>query len=415
VLTAISCPVAASCTTAGGNAIFSTVDGGSTWTEQSIPAITQSLLGLACPNTTTCQAVGTGSNLGGLILTLPAPPAITTTSLPLATIGVPYTATLAVTGGKSPMTWAISSGSLPAGLVFNPSTGVISGTPAILGSHVLSFTVTDANGLADAVTLTLTVNPAVGPGYWEVASDGGVFTYGGAQFFGSTGSLHLNAPIVGMAPTANDKGYWLVASDGGIFAFGNAVFYGSMGSMHLNAPIVAMATTPDGGGYWLVASDGGIFSFGDARFHGSTGNLVLDKPVVGMAPTVDGNGYWMVASDGGVFAFGDAAFSGSIGGLPLNQPIVGMASDPSGVGYWLVAADGGIYNFGEAGFFGSAGGRPLNAPIKGLATTADGLGYWMAATDGGIFSYGDARFYGSAGALPLNAPVVGIAAIQTSA
>src|ERR1700689_2573618 len=54
--------------------------------------------------------------------------------------------------------------------------------------------------------------------------------------------------------------YWLVASDGGIFSFGGAPFYGSTGSIALNKPIVGMAGTPDRAGYWLVASDGGIFS-----------------------------------------------------------------------------------------------------------------------------------------------------------
>jgi len=46
------------------------------------------------------------------------------------------------------------------------------------------------------------------------------------------------------------SGYWLVASDGGIFSYGNAKFAGSTGSVHLNKPIVGMAATPDGGGYW---------------------------------------------------------------------------------------------------------------------------------------------------------------------
>ena len=36
-----------------------------------------------------------------------------------------------------------------------------------------------------------------------------------------------------------------------------------MGGKPLNAPIVGMAATADGGGYWLVASDGGIFNFGE--------------------------------------------------------------------------------------------------------------------------------------------------------
>ncbi|MGH9073665.1 MAG: hypothetical protein ACRDZQ_06050, partial [Acidimicrobiales bacterium] len=76
--------------------------------------------------------------------------------------------------------------------------------------------------------------------------------------------------LVGTGPPAID-GYWLVARDGGIFSFGDASFYGSTGAIHLAQPIVGMAPTPDGHGYWLVARDGGIFSFGDAPFHGSTG------------------------------------------------------------------------------------------------------------------------------------------------
>jgi hypothetical protein len=60
-----------------------------------------------------------------------------------------------------------------------------------------------------------------------------------------------------------------VASDGGIFSFGDAAFFGSTGSLVLNKPVVGMAATPDGRGYWLVASDGGIFSFGAAAFFGS--------------------------------------------------------------------------------------------------------------------------------------------------
>ena len=78
-----------------------------------------------------------------------------------------------------------------------------------------------------------------------MASDGGIFAYGDAQFYGSTGSIHLNKPIVGMAPTPDGAGYWLVASDGGIFAYGDAQFYGSTGNIHLNQPIVAMAGMPD--------------------------------------------------------------------------------------------------------------------------------------------------------------------------
>ena len=52
----------------------------------------------------------------------------------------------------------------------------------------------------------------------------------------------LAMPVMGMAETADGKGYWLVAADGGIFTFGDAQFYGSTGAIHLNQPIVAMPT-----------------------------------------------------------------------------------------------------------------------------------------------------------------------------
>jgi hypothetical protein len=248
-----------------------------------------------------------------------------------------------------------------------------------------------------------------GLGYWSDASDGGIFSYGNAGFYGSTGSLVLNQPMVGMATTAGCKGYWLVASDGGIFSFGDATFFGSTGSTPLNKPIVAMASTPTGRGYWLVASDGGIFSFGDATFFGSTGSTPLNKPIVGMASTPTGRGYWLVASDGGLFSFGDATFFGSTGSMTLNKPIVAMAATPTGRGYWLVASDGGIFSFGDAAVLGSTGSMTLNKPIVGIAATPTRRGYWLVATDGGIFSFGDATFYGSAGNLTLNKPIVGIA------
>ena len=71
----------------------------------------------------------------------------------------------------------------------------------------------------------------------------------------------MNQPIVGIAATHSGDGYWLVASDGGIFAFGDATFYGSTGAVHLNQPIVGMAATASGKGYYLLARDGGVFAF----------------------------------------------------------------------------------------------------------------------------------------------------------
>ncbi|HWD54550.1 MAG TPA: aryl-sulfate sulfotransferase [Acidimicrobiales bacterium] len=211
-----------------------------------------------------------------------------------------------------------------------------------------------------------------------------------------SGGTTLNNAVLGMAATPDGWGYWQVASDGGVFSYGDAGFYGSAGGAPLNKPVVGMAATPDGGGYWLVASDGGVFSYGDAAFYGSAGGAPLNKPVADIAATPDGGGYWLVAADGGVFSYGDAQFSGSAGGAPLNKPVVDIAATPDGGGYWLVASDGGVFSYGDAGYYGSAGGTRLNKPVVGLAATPDGGGYWLVASDGGIFNYGGADFYGSA-------------------
>jgi hypothetical protein len=327
--------------------------------------------------------------------------------------GIGFSGQLTVTNATGTVTWAETASTYSTDVVVS-SSGAISASAALApGIYTVSGTDADSNGDTGTWAFTLNVTPP-GPqppttGYWLVASDGGIFSFGNAGFFGSTGNIHLNQPVVGMASTPDHQGYWMVASDGGIFAFGDAGFFGSMGGTHLNKPVVGMASTPDGKGYWLVASDGGIFAFGDAGFFGSTGNIHLNQPVVGMTSTSDGKGYWFDASDGGIFAFGDARFFGSMGGTHLNLPAVGMASTPDGGGYWLVAADGGIFAFGDAGFFGSTGNIHLNQPVVGMTSTADGQGYWFVASDGGIFAFGDAPFDGSMGGTHLNKPVVGMA------
>ncbi|MGH9040133.1 MAG: Calx-beta domain-containing protein, partial [Acidimicrobiia bacterium] len=327
---------------------------------------------------------------------------------------------------ESSVAYATTSTRAVAGGDFLPASGRVTFAPGettktvvvgVLGDSLDEADETVNLALTDPVNLSLPAE-AMGTildddkaGYVLVATDGGMFTFGVADFSGSTGSVKLNQPIVGMAAHPSGRGYWLVAADGGIFSFGEANFYGSTGGITLNRPIVGMTPTPSGKGYWLVATDGGIFTFGDAVFHGSTGAITLNKPVVGMASTPTGEGYWLVATDGGIFTFGDAGFFGATGDIKLNQPIVGMASTTGGRGYWLVATDGGIFTFGDAVFKGSTGAIRLNRPIVGMAPTPSGDGYWLVADDGGIFTFGDAEFLGSTGNIKLNRPVAGMAVL----
>jgi hypothetical protein len=204
------------------------------------------------------------------------------------------------------------------------------------------------------------------------------------------------APLVGVQATASGHGYWQVASDGGVFAFGDASFYGSMGGKPLNKPVVGITATPTGHGYWEVASDGGVFAFGDASFYGSMGGKPLNGEMVAMASTASGHGYWMAASDGGVFAFGDASFYGSMGGKSLNNPVSGITPAPNGTGYLLTASDGGVFAFGSAAFYGSMAGKRLAGAVSSISRTPDGTGYWLSAVDGGLFAFGTAGYYGNA-------------------
>jgi len=314
-------------------------------------------------------------------------------------------AQVTITGLQLTGATGVSFGGTPAtSFTVNSDTSITAVAPK--GSGVVDVTVTGPKGTSPK---GVTTRYSYLSGYRLVASDGGVFSYGNAPFYGSTGGMHLNAPVVGMASTPDGAGYWLVASDGGVFAYGDATFYGSTGGMHLNAPVVGIAPSPNGFGYWLVAADGGVFAFGSAEFHGSAGSIHLNAPMVGIARVPDGGGYWLVASDGGIFAYGDAVFHGSLGDSVLRAPAVAATSVvPEGGGYWITMSDGGVSTFGNAVDYGSLSGLVLNKPVVGTAATSDGKGYWLAAADGGVFAYGDATFAGSTGGMQLNAPVVGI-------
>lgn len=99
-----------------------------------------------------------------LTLTIASPSlAITTSSLPGGQVGVGYSSSLMASGGTTPYTWTLASGTLPTGLTLNSSTGVISGTPGTaLASTLLGLKVTDVSSPVKtaSVSLTLTIAPA---------------------------------------------------------------------------------------------------------------------------------------------------------------------------------------------------------------------------------------------------------------
>ncbi|HEV2362039.1 MAG TPA: Ig domain-containing protein, partial [Acidimicrobiales bacterium] len=87
--------------------------------------------------------------------------AITPASLPVATAGTAYSATLSAIGGTGPYTWKLASGALPAGLSLSGTTGRIAGTPATAGTFTFTVEVTDSShpALTATRTFTIVVNP----------------------------------------------------------------------------------------------------------------------------------------------------------------------------------------------------------------------------------------------------------------
>lgn len=108
-----------------------------------------------------CSPASTASNTFALTIN-PAPGTLTistTSPLPGATQGVAYTTQMSATGGTPPYTWSVISGSQPPGITMN-SSGVISGTPTIIGTTTATIQVADSASHTASGSFSLTVSCA---------------------------------------------------------------------------------------------------------------------------------------------------------------------------------------------------------------------------------------------------------------
>jgi hypothetical protein len=263
-------------------------------------------------------------------------------------------------------------------------------------------------------------------GYWLVAEDGGVFTYGSQPFYGSLATKphcsgwpgrdqFVNACDAAAARPQGD-GYMIADREGVVHGFGNAVQHKRRGP-DFDFRGSRIAITPSGEGYWAVSAYGAIAMHGKAYFFGQPatlmGNDKFGDPhhVVGIASTPRAKGYWVASSDGAVFAFGDAKFHGSAQPLGLGDTVAGFAVTPSGDGYWLVDVDGNVYPFGNAQSYGEPATFHPTSAVASMAATPSGRGYWVADENGGVYAFGDAKFAGSAATFA-HAPIVAIIAAR---
>ena len=96
-----------------------------------------------------------------------AGPSFTSVTLPAGGVAVPYGADLQVTGGTPPYTFAVTTGSLPAGFTLAPTANgnvsaghIFNSSPAAAGTFSFGVTVTDSNNQSATATISLTINPA---------------------------------------------------------------------------------------------------------------------------------------------------------------------------------------------------------------------------------------------------------------
>lgn len=110
---------------------------------------------------TITQPGRTGSATLTITFNITSPPSLASQTFSGATVNRPYSASVSASGGTSPYTYAVTGGSLPAGLALSTSTGGISGTPLSAGTQNFSITVTDSANQTATRSYSITVNAAV--------------------------------------------------------------------------------------------------------------------------------------------------------------------------------------------------------------------------------------------------------------
>ena len=150
------------------------------------------------------NACSGGTTPGSAASTTAAPSSSTTssttslavsTTLPAATVGAAYNATVAVTGGTAPYTFSVASGQLPQGVALSDTSGTISGTPTTGGSFNFALSVSDSKSITKTQSLQMTVASAATPNT-SAATGGNSFSHlqssGGWAQFGQKGPSYVD-------------------------------------------------------------------------------------------------------------------------------------------------------------------------------------------------------------------------------
>ncbi|WP_162249707.1 Ig domain-containing protein [Ensifer sp. Root31] len=268
----------------------------------------------------TVTATATGSASASYSIAIVAPPVVLTPAsgaLAGGTVGVVYPGvSISASGGLGTISYAVTSGVLPAGLALNPSTGAISGTPTAGGFGTFNFTVTATGATAGSASASYSITVAATP-VVLTPSDGTTLTAG------TVGSAYSDASI---------------SATGGAGAITYSVTAGGLpAGLTLNASTGAINGTPTAGGFgtanFAVTATAATSGSATANYTiviGAPPVVVTPATTALMAGTVGSAYSQTISASGGVGAFTYVVSSGALpDGLTLNASTGAISGTPT--------------------------------------------------------------------------------------
>ena len=309
-----------------------------------------------------------------------------------------------VTGGFTPYTYFVSSGTLPTGITINPSTGLVSGTPTtVQGAANVTFSVRDVNNVTAATTRTVsfavTSPPTYTIQYLVVAGGGGSLSYGGQAATGGGGG---GGVLANSLSVTGGTTFTITVGAGGakdVYAIGSpSSFIGGASNVYTY-----------GGGYGFynnsspVAGTGGSGAGAGVASGGLTPrSYTADRAFGSPAPGVAGpQGYpggagnqsvtWPAPALFFVAAAGGGGGGGATGNTGTTNPTAATGG-PGGAGrlwpytnnYYAGGGGGGAANGGPGPSYTASGGAGgLGGGGAGVASNGATAGSGISGTGGG--------------------------------
>ncbi len=349
------------------------------------------------------DACGTPQTSSRVALTVNAHPSITTSSLPNGTIGNSYTQTISASGGTTPYTFSISSGSLPTGLTMD-STGAISGTySGIAGTSTFTVQVQDNSSTHCTGTQVLSItevcsgvialtpsslpNGTVASAYGSqtIAASGGSAPY---TFTVSSGTLpaglalNSSSGVVSGTPTSDASATFTIKATDSGGCFGTINY-----TVSPACPTITVSGTPGSGtvgsayssATFTASGANGVYSYSVGSGALPTGLTLSTAGVLSGTPTAGGTfTFAVMATDSSGCAGTSASENVTIGCPAIGISVITLAGDTNSLPFGLA---GTVYSSTNNVLAASGGAAPYS-----FSVTSGSLPAGMTMSTAGVVS-----------------------------